>query len=144
MTKILLINGPNLNLLGNREPDIYGSTKLQEIENKLTGFFKKKQMQCLCFQSNHEGEILDFIQLHKDATFLILNAGALTHTSIALKDVLQATNIPFIEVHISNIYSREEFRKHSYISDIASGIIIGCGVYGYELAAEYVIEKIQQ
>ncbi len=144
MSKILLINGPNLNLLGTREPEKYGNTQLSDIEKKLISYAKQNQHHLDCFQSNAEHEIIDRIhRAHSDQiNYIIINLGAFTHTSIALRDALLGINIPFIEIHISNIYNRETFRHHSYFSDIADGVIIGLGVKGYELALQAAIEKL--
>ena len=122
---ILLINGPNLNLLGTREPDIYGNRTLNDIENDLTKVAKEKSINLECFQSNHEGEIVDIIQSSvRNIHGILINAGALTHTSISIRDALIGSQIPFVELHISNIFSREEFRKESFLTDKAIGIIL--------------------
>ena len=136
MSKILLINGPNLNLLGTREPEIYGDVTLGEIENKLKSSAEDAGHELDCIQSNAEHEIINSIQEanKKSTDVIIINPGPLTHTSIALRDTFLSTKIPFIEVHISNIFEREEFRKKSFLSDISIGCIIGCGVGGYGLA----------
>lgn len=139
MNKILVINGPNLNLLGKRETGIYGTLTYEEFCEKLRVAAGGKDMQLEIFHSNHEGEIVDRIQSASgkfDA--VIINAGAYTHTSVAIRDALLGTNMPFIEVHISNIYRREEFRKKSYLSDIADGTIAGFGTESYFLALEGV------
>ena len=143
MTKYMLLNGPNLNLLGTREPQIYGSESLSDIEATLSEISKKNDCELLCYQSNAEHELVDFIHEAKnqDVKCIVINPGALTHSSIALRDALAGVDIPFIEVHISNIYAREEFRKKSYLSDIAEGVISGLGVQGYELALEVAIKK---
>lgn len=136
MSRILLINGPNLNLLGTREPEIYGDVTLGEIESKLKSSAEDAGHELDCIQSNAEHEIINSIQdANKNSTdVIIINPGPLTHTSIALRDTFLSTKIPFIEVHISNIFEREEFRKKSFLSDISIGCIIGCGVGGYGLA----------
>ncbi len=136
MSKILLINGPNLNLLGTREPEIYGDITLTEIENKLKSSAKDAGHKLDCIQSNAEHEIINTIQeaSKKSIDVIIINPGPLTHTSIALRDTFLSTKIPFIEIHISNIFEREEYRKNSFLSDISIGCIIGCGVGGYGLA----------
>ena len=136
MSRILLINGPNLNLLGTREPEIYGDVTLDEIESKLKSSAEDAGHELDCIQSNAEHEIINSIQdANKNSTdVIIINPGPLTHTSIALRDTFLSTKIPFIEVHISNIFEREEFRKKSFLSDISIGCIIGCGVGGYGLA----------
>ena len=138
---ILLINGPNLNLLGTREPEIYGNKTLNDIENDLTKVAEKKSINLECFQSNHEGEIVDKIQDSvKSIHGILINAGAFTHTSISIRDSLIGTKIPFVELHISNIFSREEFRKDSFLTDKAIGIISGFGITSYFLALEGIIE----
>ena len=145
MKNILLINGPNLNLLGNREPEIYGSKSLNDIENNLSIIADESGYKLLSFQSNSESEIVDWIHENADsALFLIINPGAFTHTSISIRDAILGTNLSFIEVHISNIFSREEFRKESYFSDIAEGVISGLGIEGYELALKAVLEIIKK
>ena len=145
MKNILLINGPNLNLLGNREPEIYGSKSLDDIEKDLSVIANESGYQLLSFQSNSESEIVDWIHENADsALFLIINPGAFTHTSISIRDAILGTNISFIEVHISNIFSREEFRKESYFSDIAEGVISGLGIEGYELALKAVLEIMKK
>ena len=138
---ILLINGPNLNLLGTREPEIYGNQTLSDIENDLTKVAEKKSINLECFQSNHEGEIVEKIQDSvKNIHGILINAGAFTHTSISIRDALIGSKIPFIELHISNIFSREEFRKESFLTDKAIGIISGFGITSYFLALEGIIE----
>ena len=143
MTKYMLLNGPNLNLLGTREPEIYGSESLSDIEANLSKISKNNDCELLCHQSNAEHELVNFVHEAKsqDVKCIVINPGALTHSSIALRDALAGVDIPFIEVHISNIYAREEFRKKSYLSDIAEGVISGLGVQGYELALEVAIKK---
>ena len=138
---ILLINGPNLNLLGTREPEIYGNKTLNDIEKDLIKFAKEKSINLECFQSNHEGEIVDKIQSSASSIHgILINAGALTHTSISIRDALIGSKIPFVELHISNIFSREEFRKESFLTDKAIGIISGFGITSYFLALEGIIE----
>ena len=139
----MLLNGPNLNLLGTREPEIYGSDSLNDIEDNLMKISKKNNCELLCHQSNAEHELVDFIHEAKiqNVKCIVINPGALTHSSIALRDALAGVDIPFIEIHISNIYSREEFRKNSYLSDIAEGVISGLGIQGYELALDVAIKK---
>lgn len=136
MSHILLINGPNLNLLGSRETGIYGSKTLAEIETGLADEAKGLGHRLSCYQSNHEGQLVDRIQQAKQEAVdaIIINAGAFTHTSIAVADALSAVAIPFIEIHISNIHAREQFRHHSHLSAIAAGVIVGCGTLGYRLA----------
>ena len=135
MSNILVINGPNLNLLGVREPEIYGEKSLDQINQELTNIAKKYGCSLEAYQSNSESELVNIVQEKSQTTdYMILNPGAFTHTSIALRDAMLAVDISFIEVHISNIFSREEFRKNSYFSDIAQGTISGLGFKGYELA----------
>ena len=144
MPKVLLINGPNLNLLGSREPEIYGSTTLKEIEKKVASTLRVHEIDCESFQSNSEGEIIDWLQNNRTADFLLLNPGALSHTSVGLRDAVLGVGIPFIEIHLSNVHKREEFRHHSYFSDIAIGALSGLGVKGYLLAAELAVDYIEQ
>ncbi|MBT8634461.1 type II 3-dehydroquinate dehydratase [Polynucleobacter paneuropaeus] len=143
---ILVVQGPNLNLLGTREPEVYGKTTLEDIHQKLGQLANSHSVNLDTYQSNHEGELIDRIQNAKQESvdFIIINPGAFTHTSVALRDVLAGVAIPFIEVHLSNIHQREEFRKHSYLSDIATGVICGLGALGYELAMTAAIARIQK
>ena len=143
---ILVVQGPNLNLLGTREPEVYGKTTLEDIHQKLGQLAKSHSVGLDTYQSNHEGELIDRIQRakHEGVDFILINPGAFTHTSVALRDVLAGVAIPFIEVHLSNIHQREEFRKHSYLSDIATGVICGLGALGYELAMTAAIARIQK
>ena len=142
---ILLINGPNLNLLGSREPEIYGNQTLDQIEKKLIQLAEQNSFRLKCFQSNHEGELVDKIQASIGViNGILINAGALTHTSVALRDALVGSNIPFIELHISNIFNREEFRKESFLTDKAIGIISGFGVYSYFLSLEAIINYLKK
>jgi 3-dehydroquinate dehydratase II len=141
---VLLLNGPNLNLLGTREPEIYGFTTLSEIEEQLISYFNEHHCHCLAFQANGEGAMIDWLHQHRKADFLILNAGGYTHTSIALRDAVAGVNIPFVEVHISNIFKRESFRHHSYFSDLAMGCIVGLGPYGYQLAARFAVDHLKR
>ena len=142
---ILLINGPNLNLLGTREPEIYGNQTLDSIENELIKKAKQNGFKLECYQSNHEGKIVDKIQdsIGK-VNGILINAGALTHTSVALRDALVGSNIPFIELHISNIFNRERFRKESFLTDKAIGIISGFGIYSYFLSLEAIINYLKK
>lgn len=138
MKKILILNGPNLNLLGKREPEIYGNRSfvdyLQTIEQQFT------DVQIHYFQSNHEGELIDKIhELGFTVDGIVINAGALTHTSLALADALSAVTAPAVEVHISNVHARESYRHHSYLSAKAKGVIVGLGLMGYELAVRYLL-----
>lgn len=136
---ILVLHGPNLNLLGTREPDIYGSLTLAQINQGLTALAEELGVGLTAWQSNHEGALVDRIQAAgQDGTdFIVINAAAYTHTSVALRDALAAVAIPFIEVHLSNLYKRESFRQHSYLSDQAIGLISGLGADGYEAAVRY-------
>ncbi|MDM5199669.1 type II 3-dehydroquinate dehydratase [Fictibacillus enclensis] len=135
MKRILVINGPNLNRLGKREPGIYGKNDLDSIEERLITFAEENGASAVCRQSNHEGDILDWIHAAEDEfEGIVLNAGAFTHYSYAIRDAIASVNIPVIEVHISNIHAREEFRHHSVIAPVTAGQIAGLGVKGYELA----------
>ncbi|MCG6891871.1 MAG: type II 3-dehydroquinate dehydratase [Gammaproteobacteria bacterium] len=138
MTHILVIHGPNLNLLGTREPEVYGADTLAEINQDLTRIAEQKGVALQTFQSNSEGEIVDCIQqaASNKVEFIIINPAAYTHTSIAIRDAFLATRLPFIEVHLSNVHAREQFRKHSYLSDLAVGVISGFGIDSYRLALE--------
>jgi len=140
--KILVINGPNLNLLGVREPNVYGSLTLEDVNSRLEKLSFDAGVTLESFQSNAEHEIVSKIQSEMDVTdVIIINPGALTHTSIAIRDALLGVGIPFYEIHISNIFSREEFRHKSYFSDIAQGVICGFGTQGYELAINHIINN---
>ncbi|MDC0509444.1 type II 3-dehydroquinate dehydratase [Gammaproteobacteria bacterium] len=145
MTKYMLLNGPNLNLLGTREPEIYGSETLQDIETNLLAIAKEENCDLICHQSNAEHELVDLVHSARDEEVkcIIINPGALTHSSIALRDALSGVGIPFIEIHISNIYAREDFRQVSYLSDIAQGVISGLGIEGYELALKTAFKKFK-
>jgi|TARA_B110000263_G_C15191359_1_gene456186 3-dehydroquinate dehydratase-2 len=138
MARLLLINGPNLNLLGTREPGVYGDTNLQAVEDSMAELANADGHQLASFQSNAEHEIVDQIQqaATDSVDFIILNPGAFTHTSIAMRDALLAVSIPFIEIHLSNVFAREDFRHSSYFSDIAAGCIFGLGAFGYEIALQ--------
>ena len=140
---ILVLNGPNLNLLGTREPEVYGTDTLQDIENKLQSIAQENNVKIGFYQSNSETDLIDALHKSKqeNVNFIIINPGAFTHTSIALRDAFLGVNIPFIEVHISNIYSREEFRKKSFLSDISQGLITGLGVGGYEFALLSILRR---
>lgn len=144
MAKLLVINGPNLNLLGSREPEHYGKSDLDSINQTLIEMASTAGHELTSFQSNAEHELVDRIQQGQrdDVAFIIINPAAFTHTSVALRDALAATGIPFIEVHLSNIYRREEFRHHSYFSDMALGVISGLGAQGYELALEAACRQL--
>ncbi len=143
-SSVLLLNGPNLNLLGTREPEVYGKTTLEDITRRMGELAKNTGISLESFQSNHEGELIDRVQkAKKDGIgFIIINPGGFTHTSVALRDALAGVAIPFIEVHLSNIHQREEFRKHSYFSDLAMGVICGLGAQGYELALTAIQNKL--
>ena len=144
MAKILVLNGPNLNLLGTREPEHYGLTSLDDINKELTALAKKAGHELASFQSNAEHELVD--RIHQAAAdsvaFVIINPAAFTHTSVALRDALAGVAIPFIEIHLSNIFAREDFRQQSYFSDLAVGVISGLGAQGYELALSAAINKL--
>ncbi|MDX1525917.1 MAG: type II 3-dehydroquinate dehydratase [Pseudidiomarina maritima] len=144
-SRLLLLNGPNLNLLGTREPDIYGSQTLNDIEHQLRQQAEQLNLVLDCRQSNAEHQLLEWIHeartTHVD--FILINPGAFTHTSIALRDALAGVAIPFIEVHLSNIHAREAFRKHSYLSDLAVGVICGLGAQGYNLALQAAQQHLQ-
>jgi 3-dehydroquinate dehydratase II len=144
MARVLLLNGPNLNLLGNREPALYGSETLGAIEQRAVEVGRMAGHDVQVFQSNAEHELIDRIQAARSAgiEFLIFNPGAFTHTSIALRDALLGVGLPFIEVHLSNIQAREAFRAHSYFADIASGSVCGFGALGYELAMQAAIRHL--
>jgi 3-dehydroquinate dehydratase-2 len=136
MARILLLNGPNLNLLGSREPEIYGNVTLPDIESKLQAVARAAGHELVAAQSNAEHELIARVQAAKrdGFAFILINPGAFTHTSIALRDAFLSVGVPFIEVHLSNVFAREEFRHRSYLSDIAAGCIVGLGPIGYELA----------
>ncbi|OJJ49778.1 hypothetical protein ASPZODRAFT_139142 [Penicilliopsis zonata CBS 506.65] len=138
---ILLINGPNLNLLGTREPHLYGSTTLAEVESQAKTQASSLGAHLACFQSNHEGALVDRIQEARSqgVDAIIINPGAYTHTSVAIRDALLGVDIPFIELHVTNVHAREEWRHRSYFSDKAAGIIVGLGVYGYKVAVDHVV-----
>ena len=144
MANVLVLNGPNLNLLGTREPEKYGHDTLQNIEDRLASLASDHQI--AFFQSNVEGELINRIhQAQVDKVdFILINPAAFTHTSIALRDAMLAVNIPFIEIHLSNVYARESFRHHSYLSDIAAAVISGLGAQGYELALAAALSRIAE
>lgn len=144
--KFLVLHGPNLNLLGEREPEVYGTTTLAEIDAGLIKLAKDKGHELTAFQSNAEHELIDQIHAAKKSgvDFILINPGAFTHTSIAIRDAMLGIQLPFIEVHLSNVFSREEFRQHSYLSDIAVAVISGLGAYGYELALSGAERHLQQ
>jgi 3-dehydroquinate dehydratase-2 len=144
MAGILLLNGPNLNLLGTREPGIYGSASLQSIETKLAGLARTRGHDLVAFQSNAEDELIGKIQAAKrdGLAIAIINPGGYSHTSVALRDAFLGVALPFIEVHLSNVFAREAFRHHSYLSDIAVGCIFGLGPIGYELALDAACARL--
>lgn len=140
---LLLLNGPNLNLLGTREPEVYGAGTLADIEQAAAAQAAAAGAQLCCFQSNHEGALIDRIHAAKaqGVDAIVINPGGLTHTSVALRDALAGVAIPFIEVHMSNVHAREAFRHHSFLSAIAQGTICGLGAAGYRLAIDFVLKK---
>lgn len=144
MTKLLLLNGPNLNLLGTREPDLYGRCTLAQIEHSLQAQAQQAGHELSCFQSNAEHALID--RIHQARTeqvaFILFNPGAYTHTSIALRDALLAVGIPFIELHLTNVHARESFRHHSYFSDIAAGVIMGLGTQVYDLGLQAILARL--
>ncbi len=144
MARILLVNGPNLNLLGTREPEIYGAETLGDIESRAIAVARECGHELTAFQSNAEHELVERVQrAGREATaFMILNAGAITHTSIALRDAIAAVRLPFIEVHLSNVHAREDFRRRSFLADLAVGTIVGLGAQGYELAIHAVARSL--
>ena len=146
MSNLLLINGPNLNLLGTREPGIYGSATLPEIEKSLVEEAQRLGHALATFQSNQEGQIVERVQQARaeSVEFILINPAAFTHTSVAIRDALLAVAIPFIEVHLSNVHAREQFRHHSYFSDIAVGQIVGLGPLGYRLALQAAHERLSK
>ena len=146
MSKILVLHGPNLNLLGTREPTHYGTAKLSEINQKLIDLASQQGVVVECHQSNAEYELVEWIQDagRDDVEFIIINPAAFTHTSVAIRDALSAVKIPFIEVHLSNVFGRESFRHHSYVSDIALGVISGLGSRGYEYALSSAISFVSE
>ena len=141
--KIVVIHGPNMNLLGEREPEVYGTTTLNEINTMLIEFGKENNLDIIPFQSNSEGDIIDFIQENKDSDGIIINPAALTHTSVAIRDTIASVAIPAVEVHLSNIHSREEFRDFSYIAPVCIGQISGFGSYSYLLGLMALSEHIR-
>ncbi|HSN51698.1 MAG TPA: type II 3-dehydroquinate dehydratase [Woeseiaceae bacterium] len=146
MSTLLLINGPNLNLLGSREPDVYGATTLADIEAQSRAVATELGHDLACYQSNAEHELIDRVQqaAGDGVDFIIINPGAYTHTSVALRDALLAVGIPFIEIHLSNTFAREQFRHNSFFSDIATACLFGFGAYGYELAVRAAATYVAQ
>lgn len=146
MSDLLVINGPNLNLLGTREPEHYGSDTLDDINNRLTSLATDQGLSLESVQSNSEVDLIESIHKagQEGVRFILINPAAFTHTSVALRDALSGVNIPFIEIHLSNIHARETFREHSYFSDIAVGVISGLGAYGYELALQAALQQLNR
>jgi 3-dehydroquinate dehydratase-2 len=145
--RILVLNGPNLNLLGTREPHLYGATSLSEVEAAMRaeGTSRTPPVEIECLQSNHEGGLIDAIQERgRDAFGIVINPGGFTHSSVALRDALAGVGVPVVEVHVSNIHAREPFRHHSYIAPIALGQIAGFGVDGYLLALRYLLDRLDE
>jgi len=145
MSKILILNGPNLNLLGTREPEKYGLQTLEQINQQLIDGASASGHSATCYQSNAEHDLIQRIHDAKQEgiTYIIFNPGAFTHTSVAIRDALLGVAIPFIEVHLSNVHAREEFRRHSYFSDIADGVVCGFGANSYNLALQAVVTKLK-
>lgn len=141
---ILVLHGPNLNLLGTREPEIYGKATLEQIDADISKMAADAGKSLQSFQTNHEGELIERIHTaRRDGTrFIVINAGAWTHTSVALRDALVASELPFVEVHLSNIYQREAFRHHSYLADKAAGVVCGLGPLGYRAAVEFALQRL--
>lgn len=141
---VLVINGPNLNLLGTRQPEVYGSTTLADVEQELKALAGDLGIQLTFVQSNHEGAIVDAVQATRrdGVDHVIINPGAYTHTSVAIRDAFAAVGTPFVEVHVSNVFAREEFRHHSYLSPLASAVLVGCGTLGYSLALRLVHSRL--
>ena len=140
--RILVVHGPNLNLLGRREPDVYGTQTLADIDAAIAARAKELGAEVECFQSNHEGELIDRIQAAMgEAQGIVINPGGYTHTSVALRDALIATGLPVVEVHLSNVFARESFRQHSFVSPIAVGVISGLGADGYGFALEWLVDR---
>jgi 3-dehydroquinate dehydratase-2 len=143
MRRILVLHGPNLNLLGTREPEVYGHTSLAEIDAALAEQAEKAGATLSSFQSNHEGELLDRIHAARSAADgILINPGALTHTSIALRDAVLGAGLPVVEVHLSNVHAREDFRRHSYLSDVAVGVVTGFGPTSYRLGLEALLDHL--
>lgn len=141
---ILVLNGPNLNLLGTREPAVYGTATLADVEKLAASAAERLGFRADCIQSNHEGDLVDAIhEARGNAAGIVINAGAYTHTSVAIRDAISGVSVPTVEVHISNVHKREEFRNHSYLSAVSDAIIVGAGIKGYELAIEYLADKLQ-
>lgn len=144
MTRLLVMHGPNLNLLGTREPEVYGRVTLEQIDQALAARAQQAGVDLVAFQSNHEGQLIDRIQAAaaESIEFVLINPAAYTHTSVALRDALAGVGIPFVEIHLSNVHRREPFRHHSYFSDLAEGVICGLGWKGYLYALEFALERL--
>ena len=141
--KLLILNGPNLNLLGTREPHIYGADTLADVEKLAADAAETRGLTVECFQSNHEGALIDAVHAARGtAAGIVINPGGFTHTSVALRDALSGVDLPVVEVHISNVHRREEFRHHSYISGIAEAVIVGAGISGYRFAIELLADRV--
>ncbi|MGE4369949.1 MAG: type II 3-dehydroquinate dehydratase [Burkholderiaceae bacterium] len=138
---VLVLHGPNLNLLGSREPQVYGTQTLEDINNQLQKMAADSAARCSTFQSNHEGALVDRIHQARleGVDYIIINAGAYTHTSVAIRDALAGVAIPFTEVHLSNVHKREAFRHHSYLSELAQGVVVGLGAFGYQAALMHAL-----
>ncbi|MDP9281284.1 MAG: type II 3-dehydroquinate dehydratase [Chloroflexota bacterium] len=144
MRRFLLVNGPNLNTLGTREPQIYGTTTLDEVVARCTAVARDADATVAAFQSNHEGALIDFLQQQASADGAIINPGGLAHTSVVLRDAVAACKFPVVEVHISDVTKREPFRRHSYLTDVTGNQVIGLGVVGYEVALRWLIEETKK
>ena len=146
MSAVLVIHGPNLNLLGTREPEIYGYDTLDDINARLSAQAESAGLDCMTFQSNSEAALIERVHSarHDGTAFILINPGGFTHTSVALRDALTGVAIPFIEVHLSNVHAREPFRRHSYLSDVAVGVICGLGAQGYGLAMQAALQRLSQ
>ena len=144
MTRFLLVNGPNLNTLGTREPQIYGTTTLDEVVARCTAVAREGGASVTAFQSNHEGALIDFLQQQAGADGAIINPGGLAHTSVVLRDAVAACKFPVVEVHISDVTKREPFRHHSYLADVTAHQVVGLGVVGYEVALRWLIEETKK
>ncbi|PMS34578.1 3-dehydroquinate dehydratase [Trinickia symbiotica] len=144
MTKLLVLHGPNLNLLGTREPGVYGNVTLQQIDESLGRRAQQAGVEVATFQSNHEGQLVDRIHAARaeNVAFIVINPAAYTHTSVAIRDALKGVDIPFVEIHLSNVHRREPFRHHSYLSDVAEGVICGLGWKGYLYALEFALDRL--
>ncbi len=144
MARFLVLHGPNLNLLGSREPEIYGTDTLEDIDGRLKGLAEAAGHQLDCMQSNGEQALIERIHRARDdgTRFIVVNPGAFTHTSIALRDALLGVELPFVEIHLSNVHAREKFRQTSYLSDIAEAVICGCGAQGYEFALQMAMARV--